>query len=341
MVAAVGSWPGGVARSGDVVACARDGATGLSEALGHSHIAGIQRARILAATCEVVGERGAGGVSVGYIVERSGVSRRTFYEIFTDCEECLLAAFDDAFERASECVLPAFYSKSRWSERVRAGLLAFLSFIEEQPSAGGLLVRGSLAMGGRVRERREQVLEQLATVIDDGRGEGRQGTQVPPLTAEGLVGGVLSILDRSADGESEQLRGLVNPLMAMIVAPYLGFAASRRELERPVESLRPAAMQALTDPFKPAGMRLTYRTVRVLLAVGEYPDASNRRLGDIAQVKDQGQISKLLGRLKRLGLIDNAGLVAGGGVPNAWSLTSHGQQVVRSIRAHTEHLPGE
>ncbi|MGH2911427.1 MAG: TetR/AcrR family transcriptional regulator [Solirubrobacteraceae bacterium] len=314
---------------------------GLFEGFGQAHIANIQRARILAAACEVVGERGAGSVSVGHIVERSGVSRRTFYEIFTDCEDCLLAAFEDAFERASECALPAFYSKPRWSERVRAGLVAFLSFLEEQPNAGRLLVNESLTAGGRVRERRERIVNQLAGVVDEGRGEGKQGRRVPSLTAEGLVGGVLSILDRSADNETGSLLGLVNPLMAMIVAPYLGSVASQRELERPLVPSKPHAATALADPFKPAGMRLTYRTVRVLLAVGEHPDASNRRLGDIAQVKDQGQISKLLGRLKRLGLIDNTGSAPGGGAPNAWSLTPEGQRVVNGIRAHTQHLPGE
>ena len=40
----------------------------------------IQRGRILAAMVEVSAERGAGNVTVAHIVERAGVSRRTFYE---------------------------------------------------------------------------------------------------------------------------------------------------------------------------------------------------------------------------------------------------------------------
>jgi AcrR family transcriptional regulator len=343
MAAAVTSRPGSAVapRAGSVVPRAQSAAVGLSEALGHDHIVRIQRARVLAAACEVVGEHGAGGVSVGHIVERSGVSRRTFYDIFSDCEDCLFAAFEDALERAGECVLPAFHSKTRWSERVRAGLVAFLAFLEEQSNAGRLLVSESLAMGGRVRERRERVVEQLAAVLDEGRGEGRRGAQVPPLTAEGIVGGALSIISRSGGSGTERLWRLINPLMAMIVAPYLGFAASQRELERPLEPPALPAAAMLADPFKPAGMRLTYRTVRVLLTVGEHPNASNRRLGDIADVSDQGQMSKLLGRLKRLGLIENSGLPPGNGAPNVWSLTGSGQQVVQSIRAHTEHLSGE
>ena len=48
-------------------------------------------------------------------------------------------------------------------------------------------------------------------------------------------------------------------------------------------------------------MRLTYRTVRVLMATAEHPGASNRLIADTPEITDQGQISKLLGRLQRAG----------------------------------------
>jgi AcrR family transcriptional regulator len=59
-------------------------------------VADIQRARILAAMVEVVAEHGAGNATVAHIVGRSGVSRRTFYDLFVDREDCLFAAFDTA-----------------------------------------------------------------------------------------------------------------------------------------------------------------------------------------------------------------------------------------------------
>ena len=59
------------------------------------------------------------------------------------------------------------------------------------------------------------------------------------------------------------------------------------------------------DPLRGLGMRLTYRTMRVLLAIGVHPGASNREVGDASGIRDQGQISKLLTRLEDLGLIQN------------------------------------
>src|SRR5258708_12944537 len=84
-----------------------------------AHIAQIQRARILAATFDVVSERGAANVSVAHVVERSGVSRRTFYEIFSDREDCFLAAFEDALALVSQRVLPPCPVQRRRPARVR------------------------------------------------------------------------------------------------------------------------------------------------------------------------------------------------------------------------------
>jgi DNA-binding IclR family transcriptional regulator len=54
-------------------------------------------------------------------------------------------------------------------------------------------------------------------------------------------------------------------------------------------------------------MRLTYRTARVLEILAEQPGLSNRKLAEQAGIADQGQVSKLLGRLQRLGLVQEQG----------------------------------
>src|SRR5271156_3460353 len=72
---------------------------GAARGLPREHVSEIQRMRILAAMAEVASERGAGSVTVAHVVGRAGVSRRTFYDLFADREECFLAAFEDAIGR--------------------------------------------------------------------------------------------------------------------------------------------------------------------------------------------------------------------------------------------------
>jgi DNA-binding MarR family transcriptional regulator len=75
--------------------------------------------------------------------------------------------------------------------------------------------------------------------------------------------------------------------------------------------------------------------VRELLAIAEYPGASNRQVADASGVADQGQISKLLTRLEHLGLIRNSGLGSARGEPNIWSLTPRGEEIEHTIRQQT------
>ena len=262
----------------------------------HAQVSDLQRARILSAMFDVVTEQGAGRVTVAHVVERSGVSRRTFYEHFTDREDCFLAAFDDALGYASERVLPPYRSEGGWRERIRAALIALLSFLDDEPVVGRLLICESLSAGPATLKRRGRVLARVTSAIEEGDKEAKAGFTPPPLTGEGIVGGVLTVIQgRLVETDGTTLVELANPLMSMIVLPYLGRVAAPRELERPVlarSGPRDRGAPLFSDPLD-AGMRLTYRTVRVLVAVDAHPNGSNRTIGETAGIKDQGQVSKL------------------------------------------------
>lgn len=306
------------------------------DARERARVEGIQRARMLSAVSRVAAERGAANLTVAHVVERAGVSRRTFYELFTGAEDCLLAAMEQALVRAKECVFGDYDLKAPWRNRIRAALVALLRFCEEEPATARLLVVESLAAGPTIMERRRYALEPVIAAIDEGREPAKASSALPPLTAEGVVGGVLSVIhERVLAGERTPLVQLANPLMSMVVLPYLGAAAARRELDQPTpplgESRKDVPLQV--DPFKDAGMRLTYRTIRVLGVIGENPGLSNRQIGDTAGASDQGQISKLLARLQRMGLITNSSQGAPAqGMPNAWTLTPLGEQLAQSIQ---------
>ena len=79
-------------------------------------------------------------------------------------------------------------------------------------------------------------------------------------------------------------------------------------------------------------MRTTYRTARVLSAIGSAPRSSNREIAAASGILDEGQASKLLGRLERRGMITNVGLGAGFGEPNAWLLTARGRHLAQMSR---------
>ncbi len=309
----------------------------------HVQVSEMQRSRLLSAAVVTVEELGWSGASVAHITARARVSRRTFYDLFANREDCLLAVLEDTVGLLERELVEANLGGLVWRERVRTGLWGILCFFDREPVLAGVCVAQALHGGPRVLVRREEILARLASVVDEGRSENAR--ECPPLTAEGLVGAVFSIVySRLARGEREPLVDLLGELMGMIVLPYQGPAMARREQDRPVPPVPNGSAGARDDvrrgmaehdPLADVPMRLTYRTARVLEVVSEAPGISNRVVAEHAGIADQGQVSKLLARLERLGLLQNTGEGHARGERNAWRLTPKGVKVTHSIRTHT------
>jgi AcrR family transcriptional regulator/DNA-binding MarR family transcriptional regulator len=306
-----------------------------------------QRTRILEALADEVAERDGpiGTVTVTHVIARAGVSRRTFYELFVDREACLLAALDLGVERAAARMTPPFAAESRWRDGIRVALAEFLGFLEDEPTLGRLCVVHTLGGGTEVLRRRAEVLKQLWRVVDRGRKESPAGRAQPSaVIAEGVVGAVLSVVHtRLQARDGQPLMQLYGPLMSIIVLPYLGSSVARRELRRPAPKLRSRTRSASAQPgvaIEDPGVRLTYRTLRVLTEIGEHPGASNREVAERAGIVDQGQISKLLARLHSEELIANMGEGSTRGAPNAWRLTERGERVLRAAGSRSQESKG-
>ncbi len=306
----------------------------------------IQRSRLLSAAAAVIDELGYEQASVQRIAARGRVSRRTFYELFGNREECLVALLDEVAERVERELAAAGLESLGWRERVRGGLWTILSFLDAEPLLARICVVQALHGGPQALERREQLLARLAAVLDEGRREGSRGGECTLVTAEGLVGGALGVVyARLRSGDERPLTGLLDELMGMIALQYLGARAARREQRRPTPAPRPVSRgERVTprmerDPLDEVNMRLTYRTARVLACIAELggrgSGPSNRAVAESAGVTDLGQISKLLRRLERLGLAVNTGGGHQSGEPNAWELTALGGQVARRLSVLT------
>ncbi|HEV3320223.1 MAG TPA: TetR/AcrR family transcriptional regulator [Solirubrobacteraceae bacterium] len=334
--------------------------TGAPARRGGVQVSEAQRARMLSSAAAVVAEYGYGQMSVARVTARARVSRRTFYDVFEDREDCFLALFEDAIARVTDRVVPAYERERAWREQVRAGLSALLVFLDERPEVGSLLVVDALSAGPPVLRRRAEILAGLGAVLDRDGSRSKHGRGLAEITGEGVVGAVFSVIHtRLLAKRSGALMELLNPLVSMVVLPYLGSGAAQRELERPGPKLARRSGGASNgagvsvgpaeDPLAGLPMRLTYRTLRVLGAIGDWPGASNRGVAENAGVLDQGQMSKLLARLERLGLIRNAaaqGAHQPTGEPNAWRLTARGEEVERAVGvtpsddAHVESVGG-
>ena len=306
--------------------------------LPRGQVTEIQRSRMLAAAADAVEDVGYTRMTVAQVISRARVSRKTFYDVFADREDCFLAAFEQALQQSTAMAKEAYEQESTWREGVRAALARLLMFMDEEPGLAKLCIVEALAAGENVLDRRAQILDEVAGVIDQGRSLTLASREPPSVTAEGIVGGIFAVLHtRLLEAREEPLTSLLGPFMSMTVLPYLGARAADRELARPAPEpatkRRPRNQSRSHDPLEGLNMRLTYRTVRVLMHLAGHPGASNRDVAEGSGIIDQGQISKLLDRLGRLQLVENHGAGQKKGAANAWQLTARGAQLERATRA--------
>ena len=322
-----------------------------------------RRVLLLRAAAAMLDEHGYAGVTVAHIAGRAKVSRRTFYEVFADREQCLLAVLQDIDAQLTAELRAAGLDCLPWRERMRVGLWMVLRFFDREPVLARFCVVESARGGGEIAAYRGWLLARITGVIAGG-GEQPQSIlqgERSPLVAEGLAGAMISILSTRLAASADAGPGAGSPrrdaplaaapsdlfgeLMWLIVLTYFGPEVAREERTRPVPA-DPVPLPAPAPggkqggkylaldpgPVSVPGLRMTYRTALVLEAIAHAPGISNLAAAQAAQVNDQGQISKLLSRLERHGLVQNTGRGQAKGAPNEWRLTPAGQEIEQGIR---------
>jgi AcrR family transcriptional regulator len=293
--------------------------------------------RAMAATvCARGGSMAGGQITLADIAAQAEISPRRLRGQFADVEACFLAAFEWCSERAGAAMAQAYAAEHGWVEGIRSALAVALESIEQEPDLARLWIVYALGGGPRVLRSRAVAIATLAEYVDRGRLESRVRAEPPAITAEGVVGALLVVLQtRLLSSELEPPSELRGELMSLILLPYLGSVAAKRELTRPagrsVAGRRAQPPRSGRAVMEGAGSRVTYSTARVLSAIAERPGSSNREIANRAEIVDQGQISKLLSRLEAQGLIANVGGGGLRGAPNAWELTLRGEQIHHTI----------
>jgi AcrR family transcriptional regulator len=192
-------------------------------------IRAIQRERLLVAMLNAAADLGYLGTNVQDVIDRAGVSRPTFYEHFSNKEDCFLAAFDSSADRLRKKLdAAARQGGDVWRDRVRFGLEALLRFAMREPDTARTLVVEARAASATAVKRRVELLDQFARCLDE------QARELLPeleshtaVTASGIVGGLESLLySRLCKQEYDRLESLLPSMMYFVVLPYEGHEAA-------------------------------------------------------------------------------------------------------------------
>jgi AcrR family transcriptional regulator len=173
------------------------------------------------------GELGYERASVGAVVARSGSNLAGFYRAYSGKADCYEAAYDAAATSLCARLVDACTAAADWRAGVKSALLELDAFAaEDAPFAAGVIVQVHV-VGGPALERRAQIVDRLARVVDRGRFEGPRRPNA--ATARFVVESIEATVVRSL-AEGTALREALPGLLFLAVASYFDAAEAARQV---------------------------------------------------------------------------------------------------------------
>jgi len=194
-----------------------------------------QRERLLAAVVRVTASNGYESTSVADILEEAGVGRESFYELFEDKKDCLLAARTILVDDLGATVAAAYGEAEPWPDRVRDALAAMLGWFAADPAATKVIFLEFAAIGLASRELFRADFARFTKLMDDGL---EQADPVPGLAhvTELAIGAALArVHEEVVRGRTEELPQLLPELTYELLVPFVGeerAAAERGRAEK-------------------------------------------------------------------------------------------------------------
>jgi AcrR family transcriptional regulator len=159
-------------------------------------VARNQRTRLYGAMIESVAQRGYQATTVAHVIALAGVSRRAFYELFSNKEHCFLATYDIVVARARKRVLDAWVQERGWANRLHAACKALLDDIAESPNGPRLVLVEALGVGPSSMERMQLASLTFERLVGGAFQMAPDGVGFSRLTTRAIVGGVRQVAFR-------------------------------------------------------------------------------------------------------------------------------------------------
>jgi AcrR family transcriptional regulator len=169
--------------------------------MGRAEVERNQRSRLFGAMIEGVARNGYEHTTVAHVIALAGVSRRAFYELFANKEDCFLGTYDIVVAQHRKRLLQAWLAEHGWANRMRSSCASLLEGVARSPKGPRLVLVDSLGIGPRARERMQLAGLVFERIVAKAFSLAPEEVVFPQLTSRIVVTGVrhlvfLRILER-------------------------------------------------------------------------------------------------------------------------------------------------
>lgn len=199
-------------------------------------VARSQRERLLAAVVRVTAANGYESTSVADILDEAGVGRESFYELFDDKKDCLLAARTILIDDLSATVTAAYEGPGGLADRTREALAAMLGWLAADPAAARVVLVELAAVGAESREIFRLDFARFTKLMADGLDRPEPIPGLPRATELAVGAALARVYEEVVRDRIAELPRLLPELTYELLVPFVG------EEEAEAEERRAAAM---------------------------------------------------------------------------------------------------
>jgi AcrR family transcriptional regulator len=228
--------------------------------MAREDVARNQRARLYGAMIESVSQRGYRATTVAHVIGLAGVSRRAFYELFPNKQQCFLGTYDIVVAGARMRMLEAWAAEHGWANRLHAGCKVLLDDTALAPKGPRLVLVDALGVGSQARQRLQLAGITFERLVGHAFRKAPGDVGLPQLAPRAAVGGVRHLVSRRLlEKRERELLTLTDEVLDWIES-YRTPAAARLDL---TTARRPASVA----PAPAAFLAREDRRARVLGAI--------------------------------------------------------------------------
>jgi AcrR family transcriptional regulator len=164
----------------------------------------VTRDRLMQAMAESLIEKGYNDTVVADIVGRAHVSRRTFYEEFSDRGECMLALCERSTDVSQAVIAGAIDTSKPWEQQVEDALTAYFDWLQIEPRLTHALLFEVFALGEEGAASHLKISHNFAVQVlklaERSRAEGAEIRDVSYATAAAIIGAIHLLVQLMSEG---------------------------------------------------------------------------------------------------------------------------------------------
>ena len=222
-----------------------------------------------------VAREGYAEATVAKAIEHAGVSRRTFYDLFEDKQDCFLAGYAQLHQGLLDAIGVAV--RDGEPDRARESTVrAMLDMAASEPERARILFTEILAGGSAGLDARERALAGVAAIIEQADNSLPPDARTPDVATTVVIGAVQRLLSRRLRDQSSKLDGLAGELTSWLGACGWPRSEHRWSSLRPLTPERrryaPAATMRPPERSDGSGSRRRQKAIireRILFATAE------------------------------------------------------------------------